>query len=338
MDPHIFKKFQVRNRAVIRSEIRREAEVLIYPQLTDNLVYFDPIFHYEPGRNTVIYYDHTELAQDPLFAVHYFNRHQEYFLKLMKRLLVLSEEFKKLTAASSIDVKALRDLLVENMALEGIAINQAENKFADEVLSHVAYQARKEVDQLDYIYFDLLMKELARRLPANLVAQADFFKFLEIENGDYPGSEELARRAQGHIYFKGVLYTGKTLAELTQENNIVIEEDDDAVIDQKFLTGTVACPGKASGPARVVIEMQDLVKIQNGDILVTPMTNPNYLSTLNKVAGIITDEGGITCHAAIIARELGKPCIVGTRVATKMISDGDQIELDADNVSIRIVK
>ena len=76
-------------------------------------------------------------------------------------------------------------------------------------------------------------------------------------------------------------------------------------------------------------ELSDLPKVQKGDILVASMTMPQYIPAMEKAAGFITDEGGITCHAAIIARELDVPCIVGTKNATKLLKDGDKVELDA---------
>ena len=105
--------------------------------------------------------------------------------------------------------------------------------------------------------------------------------------------------------------------------------------------GTPVCAGKATGIARVILPTR-LTELMNanfneGDVLVTSMTNPNMLFLASKASAIITDEGGITCHAAIISRELKKPCIVGTRNATKMIKDGDKIEVDADNGTVKLL-
>ena len=67
------------------------------------------------------------------------------------------------------------------------------------------------------------------------------------------------------------------------------------------------------------------------------MTSPAFVNLLKKTAGFITDEGGITCHAAIIARELKKPCIIGTKVATQVLQDGDLVEVDADKGVVRVI-
>lgn len=72
--------------------------------------------------------------------------------------------------------------------------------------------------------------------------------------------------------------------------------------------------------------------------MVCVMTLPDYVSAMKLAKAIITDEGGITCHAAIISRELGIPCIVGTKIATKILKDGDLVEVDADRGIIKIIK
>ncbi|MDP2672625.1 MAG: phosphoenolpyruvate synthase [Nanoarchaeota archaeon] len=96
-----------------------------------------------------------------------------------------------------------------------------------------------------------------------------------------------------------------------------------------ILTGLAASPGIAVGEVKIVREINDLQKIKEGDILVTEMTNPDMVVTMQKSAGIITDEGGLTAHAAIVSREMGIPCIVGTRGATAKLKEGDIITMDA---------
>jgi pyruvate,water dikinase len=68
------------------------------------------------------------------------------------------------------------------------------------------------------------------------------------------------------------------------------------------------------------------------------MTRPEYISAMKKAAAIVTDEGGITCHAAIVSRELKKPCIIGTKIATKVLKDGDLVEVDADKGIVKILE
>ena len=72
-------------------------------------------------------------------------------------------------------------------------------------------------------------------------------------------------------------------------------------------------------------------KMEYGDILVAWATNPAIVPAMKKAAAIVTNEGGLTCHAAIVSRELNIPCIVGTKIATEVLKDGDIVEVDADN-------
>jgi len=97
-----------------------------------------------------------------------------------------------------------------------------------------------------------------------------------------------------------------------------------------IIKGTIASKGKAKGKVVVALGTEDFDKISNGCVVVAHMTTPWYTPYLSKVQAIVTDEGGIGCHASIIARELGKPCVVGTGIATKILKDGDIVEVDAN--------
>ena len=77
--------------------------------------------------------------------------------------------------------------------------------------------------------------------------------------------------------------------------------------------------------------------LEEGDILIANSTTPNYIPIMAKASAFLTDEGGITSHAAIVSRELGIPCIIGTKVATKVFKDGDLVEVDANEGVVRKV-
>lgn len=89
------------------------------------------------------------------------------------------------------------------------------------------------------------------------------------------------------------------------------------------------------GVVRVVKNKDNLSKVVFGDVLVTTMTTPDMVQVMQKAVAFVTDEGGITCHAAIIAREMKKPCIIGTKIATQVLKDGDTVEVDADKGIVR---
>ncbi len=99
--------------------------------------------------------------------------------------------------------------------------------------------------------------------------------------------------------------------------------------------GLVASTGRAIGTARIVTSAEDIEKVHEGDILVAVMTRPDYVPAMKKAAAIVTDEGGITSHAAIVARELRVPCIIGTKIASKVFKDGDCLEVNANHNWVR---
>lgn len=104
------------------------------------------------------------------------------------------------------------------------------------------------------------------------------------------------------------------------------------------LTGNVAYRGNVKGIVRIVLSENDFPKFNKGEILVTSMTRPEFVPLMKKAIAVITDEGGITCHAAIVSRELKIPCIIGTKVATRTLKDGDEVEIDGDSGMIIVLK
>ncbi|MFH1275966.1 MAG: PEP-utilizing enzyme [Candidatus Woesearchaeota archaeon] len=121
-------------------------------------------------------------------------------------------------------------------------------------------------------------------------------------------------------------------------------------IDQKFASlffkevslnevkGNSAFPGKVQGKVKLVLTAADLGTVEKGDILVAVMTFPHFIAAMEKAAAFVTDEGGILCHAAIISREMKKPCVIATKEATKVFKDGDLVEVDADKGVVRKIE
>jgi phosphoenolpyruvate synthase/pyruvate phosphate dikinase len=121
------------------------------------------------------------------------------------------------------------------------------------------------------------------------------------------------------------LVSEETITEFNQINE-----------DIQQIKGQVAFRGLVKGRVRVLFSQQDADRLEEGEILVASMTTPELLSAMRKARAFITDEGGITCHAAIIAREFKTPCVIGTKVATKALKDGDLVEVDANTGIIKI--
>ncbi|HUB53631.1 MAG TPA: phosphoenolpyruvate synthase, partial [Mycobacterium sp.] len=95
-----------------------------------------------------------------------------------------------------------------------------------------------------------------------------------------------------------------------------------------LVRGLSAAPGSAAGSIRVLMRPEDGTQLSDGEVLVAPMTNPDWLPTIRRAAALVTETGGMTCHAAIVARELGVPCVVGARHATTELHDGTMVTVD----------
>jgi len=125
---------------------------------------------------------------------------------------------------------------------------------------------------------------------------------------------------------KGEIYIVQTRPITTMEKRI--NKTSKELNGEVILTGIAASPGIAFGKIKILEKLEDLRKIIQGDILVTKMTNPDMVITMQKSAAIVTDEGGMTAHAAIVSREMGIPCIVGTQEATTKLKEGETITVD----------
>lgn len=102
-----------------------------------------------------------------------------------------------------------------------------------------------------------------------------------------------------------------------------------------LLNGLPAAPGTASGRVRVLQTPADGSLLRDGEVLVAPMTNPDWLPTIRRAAAVVTESGGMTCHAAIVARELSVPCVVGARSATTLLQTGAMVTVDGTHGQIR---
>jgi len=121
--------------------------------------------------------------------------------------------------------------------------------------------------------------------------------------------------------------------KISDFENSIVTKDDDGV-----LKGNAAYPGKVTGKVKIISDPEKYKGFRRGDILVTGMTRPEYLHLMKKAAAVVTDSGGVLCHAAITARELRKTTIISTERATKILKDGDLVEVDADRGVVRKMK
>ncbi len=148
--------------------------------------------------------------------------------------------------------------------------------------------------------------------------------------------KQLMKRLNGSLYYtygeKGIRWmAGRSAQRLYRLLELRLRKGCE-------VEGIVANKGHAVGHVKILVTRADFQKMKTGDILVTQMTRPEYFPVLHKAAAFVTDEGGVTCHAVIISRELGIPCIIGTQVATSVLKDCDLVEVDANKGVVRRIK
>lgn len=190
-------------------------------------------------------------------------------------------------------------------------------------------------------YSQKLFEEIANRIGCELkdisfMLEEEVVDFLD--NGNVVPKNTIEDRKKGFvIYFtpEGRIEC-KTGNDIKPALNILGLTVTEEVSEE--IKGVPASRGKARGFVKLVKGVSDLIKVRKGDILVAVATHPDYVPAMQRAVAIVTDEGGITSHAAIVSRELGLPCIVGTKNATKSLKDGDEIDVDAFSGIIRKIK
>jgi len=196
-----------------------------------------------------------------------------------------------------------------------------------------------------YYYGHSLYREIKRRFK---ISTRELFTYTVdetkklIENGERLDRKEVESREKHFVY---LLIRGKRrIFSQPKEIKEIIEDqlkEQKAINQKEEINGQVACSGRVRGRVRIIhlnVLYEDLRRFKEGEIMVTASTKPEYVSGMKKAAAIITDEGGITCHAAIVSRELKIPCIIGTKIATKVLKDGQLVEVDANKGIVKIIR
>lgn len=198
--------------------------------------------------------------------------------------------------------------------------------------------ARKALLLQANYYHKLFLEEVSRKF-SRPIRDLWFYSYNEmmdaVQNGKFLSQEVIDRRKE------------MTVALESKDEKIILGGDEARqffdILNEKSkesaeVKGLVAYPGKVTGKVRIVLRVNEIGKVEKGDILVSSMTRPEMTEAMRKAAAFVTDEGGITCHAAIISREMKKPCIIGTKNATKILKDGDLVEVDADRGIVRLLQ
>jgi phosphoenolpyruvate synthase/pyruvate phosphate dikinase len=208
------------------------------------------------------------------------------------------------------------------------------------IVSKISYYRSYLVETVDKVTFSYwgLLEKIARKSGLrreNLLASTFKELISFIENNKLPADYRL-RSPFGIINETGEMevVTGERLKTLLKESFGDNTQDEHS----GELKGSVAYPGIVQGIAKVIANSRELEKLYEGEILIATETTPDYILGMKRAAAFVTDQGGVTSHAAIVSRELKKPCIIGTKIATKVLHDGDLVEVDANKGIVHILK
>ncbi|MFH0829459.1 MAG: PEP-utilizing enzyme [Candidatus Kerfeldbacteria bacterium] len=197
---------------------------------------------------------------------------------------------------------------------------------------------RKDYQSKTYWHMEFFYREIARRYKYSLqqVRSATTRQLYSILHGRRVASALLDRQRREHVTYNDAhgmhVLTGNAAAQFAKQH---FHEEQHETSSDGQLSGTVAYQGSSTGTVRIINTPDDMIKMHRGDILVSFATTPSIVPAMKKASAIVTDEGGLTCHAAIVSRELKIPCVVGTKISTKVLKDGDRVEVDADKGIVR---
>ncbi len=217
-------------------------------------------------------------------------------------------------------------------------LTEQQRRLAELLRNFGGYQDERKRNILIYLhYLEILLAEIGARVNIPLRVMRDSFPEEVKDILDGKLTEDLINRRREKVLV--VWEEGKTKAQILVgeeakewEEKLAPKHDGEQIVK-----GHVASKGKAIGKVRVLLSASDNDKLEKGEILVTFMTSPDFMSAIRKCAAIVTNLGGVTSHAAIISRELGIPCIVGTRNATEILKTGDMVEVDANTGEVKIL-
>jgi phosphohistidine swiveling domain-containing protein len=229
---------------------------------------------------------------------------------------------------------------IRKKIIEKYNLSEELTKLVNLIVECLHWQDERKKYMLSSIFhMDKVLKEISKRYNAPIEI-LKFFSWNEINEeklSKFNYEKEKRRLNKMIVYFsrKDNKMNEKFLFDEDYDNFMEIYNKEKDF--EKELHGNAASLGKVMGKVRICKTKSDLDYFEKDEILVTKMTRPEFVPAMKKAKAIITDEGGITSHAAIVSRELGIPCIIGTKNATKILKDGMLVEVDANHGIVKVV-
>jgi len=348
-----FQKFFAREIPLVVMEYWHRGEYKELHKILHYATHFNPLFIRDRNGLTDVYYDMNNPDTDlqPLFD--YFENDVQKF-----NLLIRAFEIKRknildlLNDFESGSFPKLFDAIAEAWGVLPIwvQLGSTDKEKVSPEMKEKSYKLRDQFQKIEYKAGEMLLSVIKEKCP-ELKEHADVISAREIIENDIPNLEELELRKDGFIFFEDEILPKISREEFAKKYRVILMDDlatigednsnmKNVVVseDLNFIKGKTAYPGFTKGRVRIITSNRDLDTIQNGEVLVTNMTTPEFVPALQKVAAFITNEGGILSHAAIVARELKRPCVIGTKNATKKLRTGDEVEVDATNGMVKILR
>ncbi|MHB8830989.1 MAG: winged helix-turn-helix domain-containing protein [Patescibacteria group bacterium] len=261
----------------------------------------------------------------------------EFYLKALVRLVNSDPDIQKTLIKDKAETAKLlfkRDELIKQLKL-----NSNQKRFFIAWGEFMVTKIYRRYAQIYAIYRMVpIIEEIGNRLGLS-IKQTKFMTTEEIYKALFEGvydAEEIKKRVAFSVYYadanEHTFYTG----EQAQKALELIQKETISQVTE--IHGQCGCQGVARGIVKIVDVVADMEKVNPGDILVSISTQPDLVPAMKKASGFVTNQGGVTSHAAIVAREMNKPCVIGTKIATKVLKDGMEVEVDATKGVVRILK
>jgi len=261
---------------------------------------------------------------------------KQYFVNQLKDLVLKKKINQKLKSLENYSKKTQKQ---QSQLIKKIKLNpKIKNLLQAMQDMTIILDRKKEIFTETHFYIHKLLEEISKKLniPVKLIkfmTESDMEKALKQNKFN----KQILEKRRNHSV--SVCYPNKEpIFYFDQGAQKIIQQIKEEESQSKKVKGIPAYLGKVKGTIKIANNIKDVNKINKGDILVSVRTSADLIVAMQKASAFVTDEGGITCHAAVVAREMKKPCIVGTKNATKILKDGDKVEVDADKGIIKIIK
>ena len=333
---NLYRKVISREKTIIETEIYYKGEYEGIKSLTKDLYYFKPLFIYDKEKEiTNVYYNDTALEEDPKNIYYYMQKDlkktKELYDKALSSCKYLNEMIDS-NDESDFNYKEFihNMLIIYPFTSLGNLAGYFEN--INRELQELLIEFRNNYDYILYKANEYLHVKAKNILTKEYQEHIKFLFIEEVFENKMPSIDTVKKRENGYIFFDNKLELVDNISSWLETKNILIKSFQDG----KIINGNVAYNGKITGKVCQIFKKEDFKKFEKGDILVTTMTTPKFTPILKIAGAIVTDEGGITCHAAIIARELKIPCIIGCKNATEILKDGMIVEVNANEGIVNI--